>query len=510
VKNLATALLFAYLLCVAACSYDVPLAENQRLPLDPRLIGTWKATVTESFGEVTIGKYSPTEYSLRLSQDAFGSKFMRGYPINVDGVALIQLRLTDEHFNPQTGDGKYFVISTDVESGTLIIKSLNLSASGNRTSSADLKALFLREKRDGKLSEDFVSVDRFAKKAPVLSAAPAAPGRRTGRASRKATAPSTKTRPAAVVATNNTPPKIELTPNSFKTKNLNLETAITGLYLGDFAHIRMESDSIEFGTLFGSYLNTYARRCESFLPANRVEMTRQECATERVTRNGYGVEISRTCVEYREVGTGLYADPDLYAAQRRVDANATRKLLSGSLMDLMNNAVGTAMRGIDATTAAGRDMDSLLEMNSCSSPALKRFQENMRRFAVGETPLLLAGSETLASVRTTPSPSNFKDGNYAKLIDDLITDNSQGWMMNRYVRGSVSDAAVASRDQSGRPWRLRADYLFDGFNGRAKGSVIVEFTDGLPHCLYFSDFPSTCRSASPRIVTAYENGRYQN
>ena len=81
--------------------------------------------------------------------------------------------------------------------------------------------------------------------------------------------------------------------------------------------------------------------------------------------------------------------------------------------------------------------------------------------------------------------------------------------LNRYVPGSTSGVTVSSRDQFGRPSKIVGNYLFDAFNGRSKGSVTVQFSDGLPQCMYFFDFPTTCRSPSRRIITAYENGRYQ-
>lgn len=299
---------------------------------------------------------------------------------------------------------------------------------------------------------------------------------------------------------------------SFSAKGLNYETELTALYLGDFAHARLERDSIEFDTLFGSYLNAFARQCEDYLPRNKVQMTYQECDGWDVVTNGYGVEISRTCTHWATKGTGLYADPDLYAAQQRVDAEAGRNMVRDTFSDMAGkgNPMGTAMRTMDAATSVGRDMDLLLRLNTCASPGLKRFQDNMMRFALGQQPLRLAGGETLASLRPKTSPgAPFKDSNYTKLIDELITENSQAWMMNRYVRGSVSAVMVSSRDELGRPSKIVGDYLFDGFNGRSKGSVTLQFADGLPQCLYFSDFPDTCRSPSRRIITAYENGRYQ-
>jgi hypothetical protein len=305
--------------------------------------------------------------------------------------------------------------------------------------------------------------------------------------------------------------KLSLT--SFSAKGLNYEKELTGLYLGDFEHVRLEPDSIEFSTLFGSYLNAFARQCSAYLPRNKVKITRSECAQWQQPVNVYGAPVGpSTCIEYQEVGTGLYADPDLYAARRRVDAAAARNLLGKTFRDLAGkNPMGTALQAMDAMTSVGNDMALLLRMNKCGSPGLKRFQQNMMRFALGQPSLRLPGGQTLASIGPSPpSPgAPFKDSNYSRLLDDLITENSRAWMMNRYVRGSVRDVKVTSRDRSGRPAKIFGRYQFDGLNGRAVGSVTVQFLDGLPECIYFFDNPTTCRSPSRRVITAYENGSYQ-
>jgi hypothetical protein len=301
-------------------------------------------------------------------------------------------------------------------------------------------------------------------------------------------------------------------PASFSAKGLNYETELTGLYLGDFAHARLQRDSMEFDLLFGNYVSAFARRCSAYLPANKVEMTRSECAREQYSVNRYGVRTGpSTCIEYRQVGTGLYADPDLYAAQRQVDAEVGRDMMRDAFRGMAgNNPMGTAMRSVDAATSVGRDMDSLLEMNSCTSPGLKRFQDNMMRFALGQPALHLPGGETLASIGPKKPPGAiFKDSNYTRFLDDLIAENSQGWMLNRYVRGSVSGVTVSSRDALGRPSKITGNYSFDGSKGRSRGSVTVQFSDGLPQCIFFFDFPTTCRTPSRRIITTFENGRYQ-
>ena len=308
-------------------------------------------------------------------------------------------------------------------------------------------------------------------------------------------------------------PKAAGEPGGFSAKGLNYETELTALYLGDFAHARVRRDGADFDVLFGNYLKAFARRCSAYLPANKVEMTRTECAREQYTVNRYGARTGpSSCVEYRQVGTGLYADPDLYAAQQKVEGEVGRNMIRDTFRDMSGkNPMATGMRAVDAATSVGRDMESLLELNSCTSPGLKRFQDNVLRFALGQPPLQLPGGETLASIAPKKSPdAPFKDANYSRLVDDLIAENAQGWMLNRYVRGSASGVTVSSRDGQGRPSKIVGSYSFDSANGRRQGSVTVQFSDGLPQCVFFFDFPTTCRTPSRRIVTSYENGRYRD
>src|SRR6185436_18615351 len=121
----------------------------------------------------------------------------------------------------------------------------------------------------------------------------------------------------------------------------------------------------------------------------------------------------------------------------QVDAEVARNMLRDTVQSLSKkDPLGVALHTMDAAGSVGNDMNSLLGMNTCTSPGLKRFQENMLRFASGEQPLRLAGGETLASIAPPKPPPGaaFKDSNYTRLVDDLIAEHSQVWMVNRYVR----------------------------------------------------------------------------
>lgn len=307
---------------------------------------------------------------------------------------------------------------------------------------------------------------------------------------------------------------VGLTSNSFTAKGLHNEKILRNIYLGEFAEIPFDREDLNFSMLYGAYLNSYARRCGAHLPRNKVEMTYQECDVWRVTRNGYGVETSRYCARWETVGTGLYADPQMYEAKSaldRIQAGDALRTVFGMLAK--PDPLAGAMNMAGNAQAAGNDMEALVQMNACVSSGLKRFQENLRLFALNKQPLRLEGaqagsSSSAVAVKRQPGAA-FKDQNYAGLLEDLIFEQSKTWTMNQFARGSVSGVAVSERDERGRPAKITARYIYHGFRNNSPGAVILTFADGWPECLYFFDFPAACRTPNRRIAAAYADGAYQ-
>lgn len=98
-------------------------------------------------------------------------------------------------------------------------------------------------------------------------------------------------------------------------------------------HARLKAGSPEFSVMIGSYITAFDSLCRAALPANKVDVMKTECARETYPVNSYGQRIGNsTCVEYRAVPSGVYAAPDLYAAQqsveREVAARTGAKLLA--------------------------------------------------------------------------------------------------------------------------------------------------------------------------------------
>jgi len=300
----------------------------------------------------------------------------------------------------------------------------------------------------------------------------------------------------------------QLTIQSFTAKGLNYETELTAIYLGDFKNSRLDPSGAAASMILNGYLYSFGRQCHQYLPANRVPIMEQECATMRTTRDGWGNFVSESCVEWVDVPTGLYADPVLYRASQRASSQAGMNMVS----ELFTGDVFASRKIVDDKLSLGDDTDNLVKMNRCDNAGLARFSENLKRFVTGDTPLRLPGGETLASVNAIHQTEFDADSlNLKALLDDLISENAQGWMMNRYRAGSVSGIRVQSGNRQSGSGTVSASYTYSAMGRNAyTGQVSLTFANDIPKCLFFSDAPQTCRSPSRRIINDYERGKYLN
>lgn len=335
-----------------------------------------------------------------------------------------------------------------------------------------------------------------------------------------APAPAVAATPAAQTSAANGAPSTSagkpMDASALKAQGLANQGLLQALYEGNFRVIALEREDPKFSGLFEEYLKAFGQRCAGYLPANKIEMTRQECTTERVTTRG-GVETGRYCVNWVTVGIGIYADPILYDALRtssRLSAGDSARHLGRMLTD-MTRPGGDPLRGmmqmVGDVQSWNSDMKSIVQMNACNSPALDRLEDNLRLFALNRPPIKLDGSSAAA---TSPALAvvpglPYRDHNYARLVEDLVAEHAKTWAMNRYLRGSVTGVSVVARDSGGRPLKITANYAFNGFQGRSHGSVKIDFSDGLPECMFFHDYPASCRTPNRNIVAAYAEGKYQ-
>ncbi|HEV2710650.1 MAG TPA: hypothetical protein VGU67_10585 [Edaphobacter sp.] len=299
-----------------------------------------------------------------------------------------------------------------------------------------------------------------------------------------------------------------LTPASLHTDSLNYGDDVKRIYAGDFEHVRFARGSAETSILASKYMMEFADRCTTYLPKDKVEIMTQECSQEQWSVNGYGNEMpgSRHCISYQTVGTGKYADPNVYDLEKHLDDENASNMLGGMIAGMKSgDAAGGMRRMTDVAIYMSSDMGKLLNENGCASAGTMRFQANLIRFGWGKDPIQMPGGLALASATVGPVGHQ----NYKKLVDSLILDESQAWMMNRYAEGSAITSRVM-QDAQGRPDEVDAAYSYMSMGKEFRGSVRVTFRNGTPECLYFSDFPDTCRAASPRVISAYERNQYTN
>jgi hypothetical protein len=330
---------------------------------------------------------------------------------------------------------------------------------------------------------------------------------------RKPTAkPTTPARPVAVK-----PASAPAAQAHFSAAGLNNEDDLVRIYSGDFPSIHLDRDGSEFMLIISGYMEDFGNECKQFLPPNKVQVMQQVCNDAPApyvyspdgVHDSYGNLLPQNtgCSSWRTEGTGVYADPQLYDAVKSVSAKSQVNLVK----NMFGISTGKSGRGAnpfnigqqmtDQLVAINGETKALIRANGCGSLGLKNFQSNLIRFANGEAPVKYAGAVVAAPVAVLPG---IRDADFSRLLDDLVSDNARGWMMNRYQPGSISDPIV-SHDPTGAPTRIMARFRYVGSQA---GRVTVSFKDGVPDCLYFSDAPDTCRLPAARVVSAYEKNAY--
>lgn len=285
------------------------------------------------------------------------------------------------------------------------------------------------------------------------------------------------------------------------------------LFQGEFDQIQMGSGSWELSALVGGYINAFSSHCRAQI-AEPVELTRSVCDVERVTKQGTVFnerEVSRSCVQSHQEGTGVFAERSLHAA-----ANARPlEQMAGSLrtvFDMMNSRNIFEQGAAKLATAKELQEASAetVTANGCTNQSLKRLRINLENFLRGNPGIQLNGTSAIGVAMLPAAPGQaYRDSNYERLLEDMVRASAADWAFNRYVGNSVSSVRVNARDPGGRPLRVEANYRFVGLKGEQQGYVVLEFYDGRPRCLFFSDAQGDCRSPSRTIVAEYINGRYR-
>ncbi|EAZ80542.1 hypothetical protein [Algoriphagus machipongonensis] len=279
------------------------------------------------------------------------------------------------------------------------------------------------------------------------------------------------------------------------------------IYRGHFEHVELAREDQLFLMIYSKYLRTFGATCPDQLPENKVEIMDLICVTEEVTTQN-GMETSRVCVEYERVGSGIFADPELYAAQLRLEKEQASDFFPKTLEMLSDpNSIGNSLDMVHKSKGLLGDMERFFILNPCESEALKQFERNLMNYALNQESDRLEGVSKYQQMKESGGPTGAQD--FTKLLDNLVKDQARTWVFNKYQAGSISDVAIQSKDQSGRPKIIQANYKFSGFMGNSQGWVRVLFENGLPECIIFYDYPENCKTPNSGIVSDYAEGGYR-
>lgn len=293
---------------------------------------------------------------------------------------------------------------------------------------------------------------------------------------------------------------------SINTSGLTHASLIQHLFEGEFDKLDFTRDETVFGAVFNGYIRAFSRNCKSSLPNDKIQLMRSECAREQVTTNGYGVEVSRVCIEYRKIPTGIFASPKVYRAYETLTSTQTITALANYF-----SMLGNPERLGDITNDAFKareiidDLEKLLTINGCESKAIQRLENNLIAYIYNEPPLTFNQNKT---ARLTSGGVDYStEIDYSELIDDLFYADSKSWMF-KYVPGYVTIKSIQKVQGRNVPSRIEANYRYETSSGGRLDTAVLTFKNGVPDCITYPSFFTPCKAVNRTVIAKLRQGYY--
>jgi hypothetical protein len=300
--------------------------------------------------------------------------------------------------------------------------------------------------------------------------------------------------------------------NSLRLEDVTYDRDIERIYWGDFNNIRLDRNGIAISLMSDTYMRNYGAVCDQSLPKNKVMIMNSKCdgwSHMVYVQSGLEVPGTLTCDSSHPVPSGIYADPAMLQAH---DAQSTRAALAvfGNLGSVLtktgdagiNAAFGMDVNFLDVVRQAkdlAPDMQKVIALNTCGGAPIRRFQQNLIAYLTNAAPMRMAG---------IPATTPFRDSDYQTFLDDLVAAQSRAWIMNSFQRDSIANVEVGTRDEAGHPLSITARYAFQSMGKAGEGRLDLRFKNGMPDCITYADVPDACRVIDPKVVTAFEDGKY--
>lgn len=166
------ALLYAAALLLSGCIYEAPLVAENKLPIDPAILGLWQPVPEEGKepekdgdnplkkilekspedSRLLILQFSAKEYMISESNNIH----YRAYPIELGGKRCVQLQVIGTNGGPMDWKDEkprqFLVCFFEVKNGELAVHTLNEElVSGDLRTAAELQEAFLKNKDNPEL-----------------------------------------------------------------------------------------------------------------------------------------------------------------------------------------------------------------------------------------------------------------------------------------------------------------------------------------------------------------------
>ncbi len=295
----------------------------------------------------------------------------------------------------------------------------------------------------------------------------------------------------------------------FNVTGLTYAEFFDNIYRGHFENIEMKSGDEEFYIVFTAYVRAYGRQCDASLPVDtKVEIMDLVCEREETITDIYGNYKRSNCLRYGYTGSGIFARPELYSTQLALAKENAKSFDLWQEFEKLGkpNATGDAVDRLHRLRGLASDLNSIFKTNACSSEAFRVFENNLNRFATGESSIRMAQPSKYALFKKLEAPK--AEQNYTKLVNDIVNDLSQHWALNVFIPNSAYEVEAFNNPYSNLLVTIRARYNYRSMGTTHTQYVTIKSKDGIPECVFFADFPQNCKKPSKEILLDYVKGNY--
>jgi hypothetical protein len=139
--------------------------------------------------------------------------------------------------------------------------------------------------------------------------------------------------------------------------------------------------------VFTMYVRAFGEMCRSSLSSDVVQLTEQFCTKEQWREDRYGNEraFSRICIKYETRAINVFAERYLDAPLRQLTEQVNREAPK-IVLNVLNN-IEPIVKYTNLTNEVQKLVPTLIRTNGCESAGLRKLEENLRRYALGQMPV---------------------------------------------------------------------------------------------------------------------------